>query len=201
MKKLRIEDPGLPGLSIEDRKQLLRAQVRDIRGRRTVLPRERELHEQHALEAAGDAKAVAAFVSVNDEPSTRNLIVRLWEDGARVLLPSLGPGLTRQWAQFSGLDNLRVRAPGRPPEPTEPPLPPESLAQVDFIIAPALAVDETGVRLGQGGGWYDRMLALAPDTPVFTMVYDHELVDFALPTQTHDVRVDGVITPSFWRMF
>ena len=63
----------------------------------------------------------------------------------------------------------------------------------------SLAVDRGGRRLGQGGGWYDRMLPLRRDgVRVFAMVYDDELVPGPLPTQTHDETVDAVITSDAW---
>ena len=60
-------------------------------------------------------------------------------------------------------------------------------------------MDRHGRRLGQGGGWYDRMLPLrAPGTPVFAMVHPDELVAGPLPVEEHDVRVDAVITRESW---
>jgi 5-formyltetrahydrofolate cyclo-ligase len=66
------------------------------------------------------------------------------------------------------------------------------------VITPALAIDGFGNRLGQGGGWYDRVLKLlGPDTPVFTMVFDDELISGQeLPSDDHDVRIPAVITPT-----
>ena len=78
-------------------------------------------------------------------------------------------------------------------------LPAEAIARADALIVPALAVDRGGRRLGQGGGWYDRMLPLRRDgVGVFAMVYDDELVPGPLPTEEHDEVVDAVITPSAW---
>ena len=78
-------------------------------------------------------------------------------------------------------------------------LPAEAVARADALVIPALAVDRGGRRLGQGGGWYDRMLPLRRDgVRVFAMVYDDELVPGPLPTQTHDETVDAVITSDAW---
>ena len=54
------------------------------------------------------------------------------------------------------------------------------------MICPALAVDLDGVRLGRGGGSYDRALArVCPGTPVWAAVYDTEILD-SLPADPHD---------------
>ena len=71
---------------------------------------------------------------------------------------------------------------------------------VEAIIAPALAVDTSGCRLGQGGGWYDRVLEYAPSSAlVVAMVYPDEVYDAAtrpLPREGHDRTVQVVATPT-----
>ena len=62
---------------------------------------------------------------------------------------------------------------------------------------PALAVDRSGIRLGNGGGCYDRALArVAPDVLVVALLHDGELTDEPLPAEAHDRPVDAVATPS-----
>lgn len=154
---------------------------------------------EHALEAVGGMGCVAVYVSVGAEPCTRLLLPALAERGVRILLPVLGPHLARSWGYFQGMDDLAERSPGRPPEPSGPSLPAEEIAQADALLIPALAVDREGRRLGQGGGWYDRMLPLRKDgAQVFALVHDDELIANPLPVAEHDVPVDAVITPSAW---
>lgn len=154
---------------------------------------------EHALEAVGDMECVAAYVSVGAEPCTRLLLPALAERGTTVLLPVLGPHLSRSWGVFRGMEDLAERSPGRPPEPSGPSLDAEAVAQAQALIIPALAVDRAGRRLGQGGGWYDRVLPLRrPQAPVFALVHDDELVTTPLPSGAHDEPVDAVITPSAW---
>lgn len=57
-----------------------------------------------------------------------------------------------------------------------------------------MAVDKQGMRLGKGAGYYDRALA-GLEVPVVAVVYDDEFLD-AVPHDTHDVPVHGVITPT-----
>lgn len=69
------------------------------------------------------------------------------------------------------------------------------IERADLVIVPALAVDRTGVRLGRGGGSYDRALArVKAGTPVIALLHDGELAH-TLPAEPHDQRVTAVITP------
>jgi 5-formyltetrahydrofolate cyclo-ligase len=79
-------------------------------------------------------------------------------------------------------------------EPTAPRLGLDAIAEADTILAPALAVDRTGQRLGQGGGCYDRSLPRASGE-VIAIVADDELLE-SVPTEPHDLPVAAVITPS-----
>ena len=198
------ELPDTGRLDIDDAKERLRQVLRQHRRKRHRHPARShdavcESLTTHALEAVKGMDRVAAYVSVGHEPCTRLLLERLTERGVRVLLPVLGPHLSRSWAYYRGAADLAERAPGRPSEPSGRVLPPEEVERVDALLIPALAVDRGGRRLGQGGGWYDRLLPLRADgVRVFAMVHDDELVAGPLPTEAHDEPVDAVITPEEW---
>ena len=59
---------------------------------------------------------------------------------------------------------------------------------------PALHVDRTGMRLGQGGGSYDRALAKSRAWKI-ALLHRGELTSELLPTQSHDQKVDAAATP------
>lgn len=194
----------LATLDVIDAKDELRRAIRAARELRGV-----KVRAEAALgfaQVVGDlpqvrqASVVAAYVSRPTEPDTLPLIERLAQRGTRVLLPVLGAGLQRDWAWFTSREDLQVRAPGRPPEPAGPTLGAEALALADAVVAPALAVDTEGGRLGQGGGWYDRVLSHAREgVVVVAMVFPEEVYDAAtrpLPREEHDQPVDYVATPS-----
>ena len=64
------------------------------------------------------------------------------------------------------------------------------------LLVPAAAVDRSGMRMGWGRGYFDKTLgSMDRRPPVFAVVFDDELLD-ALPSEPHDERVDGVVTPS-----
>ena len=65
-----------------------------------------------------------------------------------------------------------------------------------MVLTPGLAVDRTGMRLGRGGGSYDRALGRVPvGTVVCALLYDGELLD-AVPSAAHDRRVTAAVTPT-----
>jgi 5-formyltetrahydrofolate cyclo-ligase len=155
-----------------------------------------------ALAAAGAALAgqaeavaapvVAAFVGVRGEPPTLPLLDALLQRGTRVLLPVLLEDLDLDWAAYDGAAAL---GPGRlgTLEPQGTRLGRDALARAGLVLAPALAVDAAGRRLGQGGGSYDRALTRAA-SPVLAIVFDDELLG-TVPAEPHDRPVDGVLTP------
>ncbi|MEU5987895.1 5-formyltetrahydrofolate cyclo-ligase [Spirillospora sp. NPDC047418] len=141
------------------------------------------------------AGTIAAYASIGDEPDTRSLLFALWKRGTYVLLPLLLPDGDLDWASYEGPDSLVPGAHGCL-EPSEPPRGPGAIAGADVVLTPAVAVDRTGVRLGRGGGSYDRALArVGPAILTVAPLYDGELVE-SLPAEAHDQRVRAAVTPS-----
>lgn len=68
------------------------------------------------------------------------------------------------------------------------------IEEADVVIVPALGVDRNGIRLGRGGGSYDRALRRTGRDKI-ALLHDGELAH-SLPAQPHDQRVSGVITPT-----
>nr|WP_204261347.1 5-formyltetrahydrofolate cyclo-ligase [Blastococcus saxobsidens] len=144
---------------------------------------------------AGTA-TLAAFVPDPTEPGHGRIPAVFAELGARVLLPVI-PATGRQldWAVDTGR-----HLPGRfgLMEPDGPRLDATAIGAADVVVVPALVVDRAGIRLGRGGGYYDRALVHArPDALLVTLAFDDEVVD-ELPAEEHDRPVDAVVTPSGW---
>jgi 5-formyltetrahydrofolate cyclo-ligase len=76
-------------------------------------------------------------------------------------------------------------------EPSGPSVP---LSTADLIFVPAMAVDSLGNRLGKGRGFYDRAL-FGITAPKFALIFDEEFLE-EVPTEDHDLRVNGVVSPS-----
>ena len=147
------------------------------------------------LPQAQMAGTIAVYYSLASEPGTHGLVYALWTRGGYVLLPLLRPDADLDWASYEGPDSLRPGPRGLT-EPSEPPRGPDAVARADLVLVPALAVDRSGVRLGRGGGSYDRALArVGPGIPTIALLYDGELLD-EVPAAAHDQRVRLVARPS-----
>jgi 5-formyltetrahydrofolate cyclo-ligase len=146
------------------------------------------------LRGLASVRAFAAYVPEETEPGYGRLPAAYTQLGARVLLPVVpAAGSELAWA----VDTGRL-APGRFGllEPVGPRLGPTAIGTADVVVVPALAVDRTGVRLGRGGGYYDRALGHArAGALIVAVVFDDEFVD-EVPAEPHDHRVHAVVTPS-----
>ena len=146
-----------------------------------------------AAEPVRRAATVAAYVSVGSEPGTGPLLDALHAAGRRVILPVLLPDDDLDWAVLTGTVVPAARGLLEPPGPR---LGLEAVATADVVLTPGLAVDRTGMRLGRGGGSYDRVLARVPvGTFTCTLLHEGELVD-RVPADGHDRRVVAAVTPA-----
>ena len=184
-----IPDPSWgPKLALRD--QLLTA-------RRRMPPAELGARALAVAQVAMDsadvrrAATVAAYVSVGSEPGTGPLLDALVAAGKRVILPVLRPDLDLDWAVYAGADRL-VSAGRGLLEPAGAPIGRDALATADLVIVPGLAADRAGMRLGRGGGSYDRALPRATGT-VWCLLNSEEVLD-AVPSAPHDCRVDAALT-------
>lgn len=141
--------------------------------------------------------AVAGHAPTGTEPGGTDLPVVLREalrPYGTLLLPVLREDLDLDWAAYDG---RLVDTPRGVREPPGPRLGTAAIAAASLVLVPALAVDRLGVRLGRGGGSFDRALArVPPGVPVVALLHDGELRDRDLPCQPHDRRVTAVITPA-----
>jgi 5-formyltetrahydrofolate cyclo-ligase len=140
----------------------------------------------------GSPGSVAAYFAVDFEPPTQPLLERLIRAGVRVLLPVID-GAWLDWASYRGAQDL-ASGPLGIHEPTGERLGGDAVHSVDLVLAPALAADRAGHRLGRGRGYYDRALREVT-SPVIAVLYDGELVD-SVPAEPHDRSVDAVLRPA-----
>ncbi|HSC23284.1 MAG TPA: 5-formyltetrahydrofolate cyclo-ligase [Casimicrobiaceae bacterium] len=69
-----------------------------------------------------------------------------------------------------------------------------ALASVDWVLVPGVAFDARGHRLGYGGGFYDRLLPIVPQTAARVAgAFEMQVVE-RVPTAPHDVAVDMIVT-------
>lgn len=179
-------------------KVALRDQLLTVR-RRHSLAEAREDAEAiatHLLQSPEVRRAatLAVYISLPKEPGTGPLIEQLHALGRRLILPLLLPDNDLDWAVYEGPQALVPASRGLL-EPDGPRLGPDAIATADVVLCPGLAVDRRGIRLGRGGGSYDRALARVPvGTFVCTPLYEGELLDL-VPAEDHDRPVTAVVTP------
>ncbi|MYV97374.1 5-formyltetrahydrofolate cyclo-ligase [Streptomyces sp. SID3343] len=149
-----------------------------------------------ALPEVRAAGTIAAYVPVGSEPGPRELAEELSRGPARrVLLPVLLADNDLDWALYEGPQSL-VRATRGLREPVGRRVGPDAVGAADVLVVPGLAVDGRGLRLGRGGGSYDRALARVGSSAVtIVLLYDGEVLDH-VPAEPHDRPVDIAVTPA-----
>ncbi|MGD9954969.1 MAG: 5-formyltetrahydrofolate cyclo-ligase [Candidatus Nanopelagicales bacterium] len=196
-----------------DRKRAVRRRLRAARAARPDAERDSaasalavrvgSVPEVAGLVAAGGG-AVAAYASLGDEPGTGPLRALLALAGVRVLLPVIRADGGLDWGWDSDELVPREHRLAIPEPVVDASLGPGAAGLLAsgcaVVLVPALAVDRHGFRLGQGGGYYDRLLADVPRHAdggplLVAVVHDDEVLD-AVPHEPHDRPVDAALTPT-----
>jgi 5-formyltetrahydrofolate cyclo-ligase len=170
---------------------------RRFRARRRRLAADREAASRLAAQLApierwADLAVVAAYEAMETEIDPSPLVRRLAEAGARLALPVVVQrGAPLIFRAAVAPERFRPDAAGIPaPPPDAPALRP------DLIIAPLLAFDRAGGRLGQGGGYYDRTiraLRASGKVMVVGLAFAGQETSCA-PMTADDERLDAILT-------
>jgi 5-formyltetrahydrofolate cyclo-ligase len=161
---------------------------------REILPSERarfsaEIVQQIRLSATYQAaQVVMIYAPLANEPD----LLALFNDQKKLIFPKVTPqGLTLH--EVHAVMQLQPTT-GRLREPVAG-CPAVPLSAVDVVYVPGLAFASTsGVRLGRGGGYYDRLLGNAAfRARRIGVCFDTQLVT-TLPQETHDLTVQEIIT-------
>jgi len=65
---------------------------------------------------------------------------------------------------------------------------------IDWVLVPGVAFDESGHRIGYGGGYYDRLLpTLREDARRIAGAFELQMID-RVPAAPHDLKVDAIVT-------
>ena len=183
---------------VSHQKRALRAEIRERRRIMTAPERTKSTQQlsEHLIDLATrlNIRSMAAYLPASEEPNIRPFLNWADDNGVRTLFPiSRNDGLL-DWTvsdgqtETSGLFGM--------PEPVGELLSPSAINEVDLIIIPAATVDRTGMRMGWGRGYFDRTLgSMEKCPPVYAVIFDKEFVD-TVPSEVHDKRVDGVVTPN-----
>lgn len=143
---------------------------------------------------------LAVYRASGNEMDPRPLAENLAALGWRLALPACQeidqPVVFRAWMPGDRLvpDVMNIAAPLDSAVELRP----------DIIVAPVLAFDHVGNRLGQGGGYYDRTLeALRAGSrpPVYVgLAFNGQEVEH-VPVYDHDQRLDAILTETGYRPF
>jgi 5-formyltetrahydrofolate cyclo-ligase len=151
-------------------------------------------HGLSFLELGPQRRVISGFSSLPEEFRPWPLLRRLHAEGQPLAMPVMQgkdrPLLFRAWAPGDAMNRAIWGI--AEPKSDKPPLVP------DIVLAPLLAFDAAGWRLGYGGGYYDRTLrALRARKPIVAvgLAYDEQQVD-AVPHLDYDERLDWVLRPS-----
>jgi 5,10-methenyltetrahydrofolate synthetase len=136
------------------------------------------------------ARTIFAYYSVGREVDTHEIIRCALESGKTVALPIVFGGGRME---YGILNSDTTMEPGslNIPEPG-----PDSIRVIpqkgDIVLVPALYYTKDGYRLGQGGGYYDRLLA---SCPAYTVGITRELlIRESVPSEIHDIPVQCLVS-------
>ncbi len=181
-------------------KAALRAEL--LARRRSLPPGEAELlgaricGRLRALPAWARAREVLLYAPVRGEVDVLPLLAELWKRGGRALLPRCRPGGAGELdlACCTCLEELAPGAYGIP-EPDPGACPALEDFAPDLALVPAVGLDRSGVRLGHGAGYYDRLLARPGMAGALLVApaYGFQVRD-RLPADPWDRPMDVIVT-------
>jgi 5-formyltetrahydrofolate cyclo-ligase len=152
-----------------------------------------------------NCKRVGIYLTNEGELNTQPIIEYLWEQGVNVFLPVLHPFSNGYlvFLQYTPSTKMKPNVYGI----LEPLLDVTKLcpiAQLDMILAPLVAFDEKGNRMGMGGGFYDRTIKHIANKDSMDAIRKTRLIGLAhdvqhtlsLPTQVWDIPLPAILTPT-----
>jgi 5-formyltetrahydrofolate cyclo-ligase len=174
-------------MGISEEKNLLRTRYRRERNERYI---EHNFEHLALLPEFMQADVVASYMSYGDEPDTSQLNHQLITSGKTLLLPRIN-GVELEWVQWSG-DAADLQEKKRILEPMGAVF--VDAEKIEVIVVPALRIDRSGYRLGQGGGFYDRAL---PKLNAWSigLIHPDEISSADLPREPWDAPLHALATP------
>ena len=181
----------------------LRQEKRSLR--RALSPAEQKhnsrLLSQHICRSRTylSSKRIACYLANDGEIDPSQLIEHAWSMNKAVYLPVLAPfRQSLYFAPYEADSRMKLNR-FRIAEPVCHPSEWISARQLDLLLLPLVAFDQTGNRVGMGGGFYDRTLAYLQHLPCWKkpllagLAHEIQKVD-KLQRQHWDVPLDYIIT-------
>ena len=135
---------------------------------------------------------IGLYYPVNSEMNTFSLIDYLCSQDKVTCLPIVinknKPLIFKPWKRGNKMfiGNYRIPVPDI-----------DQIVTPDLIICPLLAYDSKGMRLGYGGGFYDRTIRYLrrnKQTRYIGLAFSKQKSYHDLPSEVHDVPLDAVLT-------
>ncbi|MDO5617312.1 5-formyltetrahydrofolate cyclo-ligase [Kocuria sp.] len=184
-------------LDADDPKRALRRRLQALRHALTPAFRRRaEVGFDQALAHLAQSHptgAVLAYLPSAVEPPLRPALERLTST-RDVWLPVTGPQRRLTWVRWQSQTQFAPSGPGGLLQPTGPAHP--APRDIGMILVPCLALDDDGLRLGMGGGFYDTFLATVDaEIPRAGCVFAREILPAGkVPADPWDVRLPMALT-------
>ena len=140
-----------------------------------------------------DNATVAGYLARDGEVDLAPLIERCWQRRITVAVPVLR-GQEMRFAAYRRDELLRPNPFGID-EPANP-----AFVTPDVILAPLVAFDARGRRLGMGGGYYDRYFTATPTVARIGIAHECQR-SRDLPATAADVSLTAVVTENGWQAF
>jgi len=175
----------------------------DLRNRYRFERRERYIDHSFAYLATSleftKASNIASYISFGDEPNTTDLNAKLLNNGKTLYLPRI-IGDELEWVQWNGDASQLIpsKLSKNILEPIGPAIP--ELSKIELVIVPALRIDRSGYRLGQGGGFYDRALTKLNAWSI-GLIHPDEISSEDLPRESFDIPLNAAATPDLLLRF
>ena len=149
-------------------------------------------HKLLSLPIIMEATTIAITISRRPEVDTTAIIEALWQLGKTVVVPKCHTATkTMQFyilEDFSELETVYMDLREPNPELCEP----VEASAIDIVIAPGVVFSTQGYRIGFGGGYYDRFLAINK-LPTIALAFTVQVRD-NVPRDVYDIPIDTLIT-------
>ncbi len=144
-----------------------------------------------------DADLVLTYVSADSEPDTLGFIHAAFANGKAVAVPKCTEKGKMEFYLIKSEDDLAVGKFGIM-EPLVSRCKKAEITKKTLCVVPGLSFDAKGYRLGRGGGYYDRFLESFKGISIG--ICYNSFLRLELPRESHDTRVDVIITENFLRV-
>ena len=147
------------------------------------------------------ANHIAFYLPNDGEISPEKLIETALNSDKKCYLPVITQNGKLQFKHYMPGDKLIKNKYGIPePMPNKPLIPTK---QLDLVLMPLVAFDDSGNRLGMGGGFYDRTFAnklTMPNVKLIGLAHEQQKAD-KINADEWDVPLNGILTDKGFKTF